>query len=304
MSNKVIEVKNLTKVYDDKVALENFNLTVEKGNIYGIIGPNGSGKTTLFRMLAGLSEPTSGSISFFGNSKNLKEERQRMSFMIELPYLDLGMTAKENLMMLRYIRGVSDEKKIGEVLEIVGLKDTGNKIVKKFSLGMKQRLGIAMSLLSDPEVMVLDEPVNGLDPEGMVEIRKLLKKLSEEMGVSILISSHILSELYELSTDYALIKNGKLIETLSADELHNKCRSFITLKTDDINKSAVILEEKLDIKSYKVVSDEEIHIYEEFNRISQISKTVTDNGQVILKLNVEGESLEDYYLEKVGDSHE
>lgn len=167
------------------------NLEVKKGHIYGLIGPNGAGKTTIMRMLAGLTERTEGEIELFGERKNLDAYRNRVSFMIEAPYLDGGMTAEENMTYVGFVRGVTDKKRRKELLEFVGLCDVGKKPVDKFSLGMKQRLGIAMALLSEPEVMVLDEPINGLDPEGIVEIRELLRKLCEERGITILISSQM-----------------------------------------------------------------------------------------------------------------
>lgn len=304
MRNSVIEVENLTKIYGNTNVLNKFNVSVERGHIYGIIGPNGAGKTTFFKILAGLIQPTSGSISVFGERKNIRKQRSRMSFMIEAPYFDICMTARENMMVVRYVRGIADEKSIDKVLEFVGLHHVKNKKVGQFSLGMKQRLGIAMALMSKPEIMVLDEPVNGLDPEGMAQIRNLLKKLSEEKGVTILISSHILSELHQLATDFVIIKQGNLIDTLTLDEIDARCRKYIAIKTDNINKTAVILEEKLNIKSYKVLYDEEIHIYEYLNDISRISRIITESGQIILKLNEEGESLEEYYLKRVGGTNE
>ena len=188
-----------------------------------------------------------------------------------------------------------------KVLDFVGLSNTGKKRVKNFSLGMKQRLGIAMAILSKPEILILDEPVNGLDPEGIVDVRLMLKKLAEEDGVSIIISSHLLSELSELCTDFTLINHGKLIESFTADELSAKCRNHISLRTNDINKTAAVLEKHLFMKEYKVVNNDELHIFEQLDRLELISKTITDNGIVITRLTEEGESLEEYYLSKVGD---
>lgn len=297
----VLEVKNLSKSHRKTKAVDNFNLSVEQGHICGLIGPNGAGKTTIMKILAGLTEKDSGDVFFFGDSKNLDENRSRMSFMIENPMLDGNMTARQNLEFIRYVRGVADKKRIDEVLEFVELEDNSKK-VSKYSLGMKQRLAIAVSLLSSPEVMILDEPINGVDPEGIVDIRKMLQKLSAEQNVTILISSHILSEMAELCTNFAIIHSGKLIEELSAEELAVKCRNHISLKTDNINKTTFVLEDKLNIKNYKILHGDEIHIYERIGEIPLISKTVTDNGLIITKLINDGESLEEYYLSKVGGS--
>ena len=303
MGDKVLELNGITRRYGKATVVDNFSLSVEKGHICGLIGPNGAGKTTIMRMMAGLTAPNGGEMRFFG-SNNLDDARRRMSFMLEAPIVDPNMTAKQNLMYVRYARGIADGKKIGEVLETVGLADTGKKLVGKFSLGMKQRLGIAMSLLNEPEIMVLDEPVNGLDPEGIVEIRHMLEKLSNERGVTIIISSHILSELAELCTDFTLINHGRHIESLSTDELAIKCRNHISIRTDNINETAAVLEKKLSIHEYKVIHGEEIHLFERLGEIETVSKTITDSGLIITKLVNEGENLEDYYLSKVGAQNE
>ena len=202
MDDNVITMNGLCKSYHKAEVLHDFSLNVKKGHICGLIGPNGAGKTTIMKILAGLIFQTRGELYFFGRNDNLDESRKRMSFMIEAPIVDPKMTAYDNLAYLRYVRGYPDEKRIDNVLEIVGLGNTGKKKCEKFSLGMRQRLGIAMALLSKPEVLVLDEPVNGLDPEGIVEVRHLLKRLKDEQNVTILISSHLLSELSELCTDF------------------------------------------------------------------------------------------------------
>jgi ABC-2 type transport system ATP-binding protein len=277
---------------------------VERGHICGLIGPNGAGKTTIMKILAGLFFPTKGELELFGSPDNLDDSRARMSFMIEQPIIAGSMTARQNLEYIRYLRGYPDEKRIDEILELVGLANTGKKRANKFSLGMKQRLGIGMALLPKPEIMVLDEPVNGLDPEGIVEVRQLIKRMQEEWGVTVLISSHLLSELSELCTDFSIISHGKLIENFSREELLVKCRNHIALRTDDINRTAAILEEKLSIADYKVMHGEEIHIFEQLDNLLHISKTLTDHGLIITKLNEEGQNLEDYYLEKAGEQHE
>lgn len=299
-----LQLENITKTYGKETAVDDFSLSIEKGHIYGLIGQNGAGKTTIMKIIAGLALQDSGGIKIFGNNKKLDEYRARMSFMLEAPYLDGGMTAYENLQYIRYVRGVANEGRINEVLETIGLNDTGKKTVKGFSLGMKQRLGIGMTLLSCPEIMVLDEPVNGLDPEGIVEVRYILKKLCEERGITILISSHLLSELSELCTDFVIINKGKLIEKLSESELRTRCRTHLTIKTDKIEQTAAVLEKCLNIKEYKVVHEDEIHLYERLDDIELVSRTITSNDMIITKLVMEGENLEEYYLTKVGGINE
>ena len=304
MGNSVITMRGLCKSYKKQEVLHDFSLTVERGHICGLIGPNGAGKTTIMKILAGFFFPSKGELELFGSPDNLDDFRSRMSFMIEQPIISGSMTARETLEYIRYLRGYPDEKRIDEILELVGLADTGKKHAGKFSLGMKQRLGIGMALLPKPEIMVLDEPVNGLDPEGIVEVRQLIKRMQEEWGVTVLISSHLLSELSELCTDFSIISHGKLIENLSREELLVKCRNHIAMRTDDINRTAAILEDKLSIHDYKVMHGEEIHIFEQLDNLLHISKTLTDHGFIITKLNEEGQNLEDYYLEKVGEQHE
>lgn len=299
----VMELEGLTKTFGKKTAVDNFSLKIEKGHICGLIGPNGAGKTTIMRMMAALTEPDSGEMKFFG-SANLDEARSRMSFIIEEPYMEHSMTARENMQYLRFIRGVADESRIDKLLDFVGLKDVGKKKVGKFSLGMRQRLGIAMSLLAKPEFMVLDEPINGLDPEGIIDVRKMLLKLTEEEKITILISSHILKELSELCTDYAIVNHGKLIEKLSHEELLLKTKTFIGLRTNDIGRTCTVLEGSLGIRNYKVSPENEIMIYERLEDLERISSIVTQNNLTITKINVEGESLEDYYIGKVGDQNE
>lgn len=298
----ILEVKNLTKRYGKTSVVDAVNLSIEKGHIYGLIGPNGAGKTTIMKMLAGLTAQSEGAISFFGSEENLDRNRSRMSFMIEAPYLEPTMTARQNMEYIRYVRGVADEKRIDEVLEFIGLADAGKKKVKNFSLGMKQRLGIGMALLPKPEVMVLDEPVNGLDPEGIVDVRKMLIKLAKEDDITILISSHLLAELKELCTDFAIINNGKMIECMSSQELEERCSNYLAIQTNNIHETVAVLEQQMQITNYKVVAQDELHLYEYVNDVAQVSKTITDSGLILTKLVVEGESLEEYYLSKVGGS--
>ena len=216
---KVIEMQNVDKYYGKNKVLDNVSFSVEKGHIVGLIGPNGAGKTTIMKIISGLAHRSNGEFKLFEASRGIHVNRGRMSFMIESPIIDISLNARRNMEYMRLLRGVADKNRINELLTYVGLEEAGKKPVKNFSLGMKQRLGIAMSLLADPEVLVLDEPVNGLDPEGIVEVRLILKELCEKQGKTIIISSHLLSELSELCTDYIIINHGKIVEALSTEEL-------------------------------------------------------------------------------------
>lgn len=296
----ILKLSGISKKYGKNTVVDSFDFSVKSGHICGLIGPNGAGKTTIMKILAGIALQDSGEVEVFGDKNNLDRSRKRMSFMIETPVIDPSMTAYENVKYVAMVRGVADLGRIDDVLKFVGLIDTGKKPAKNFSLGMKQRLAIGMSLITKPEIMVLDEPVNGLDPEGIVEIRHMLKKLSTEQGVTIIISSHLLSELSELCTDFTIINKGKLIESLSYEELQSRCRNRICIKTNDINLTAAVLEEKLSVTNYKVVNGDEIHLYEKVDDIELVSKTITDSGLILTKLYSEGESLEEYYLSKVG----
>ena len=299
----VMELEGLSKKYGGKKVVDGFSLKMEKGHIYGLIGPNGAGKTTVMKMMAGLTGADEGSMRVFG-SEDLDKMRDRISFIIEEPYMDLHVTARQNMEYVRLLRGIPDRKRIDELLTFVGLADTGKKIAKEFSLGMRQRLGLAMAMLPGPEIMVLDEPINGLDPEGIIDVRNMLKELVNERGVTLLISSHILKELSELCTDYAIIRNGKLIEELSHEELLQRTNTRLALQTDDVARTATILEDQLNIHDYKITHENEIHVYEKLDDLKRISKAVTEGGLIITRFNLEGESLEEYYIGKVGENHE
>lgn len=216
----MLTIRNLTKSYQNTEVVNHFNLKIEEGHIYGIVGPNGAGKTTFFKLLAGLSMPASGEITV-STGEAFEGYRKKMSFMIENPYLYDGMTAFENMKIIGGIKGETDENNLKKLLELVGLDKTGKKKVKNFSLGMRQRLGIACALTSNPEILVLDEPMNGIDPEGIVELRELLWALNRERNITLLISSHILGEVFQLSTDFIFIKGGHIINIIDKESLEN-----------------------------------------------------------------------------------
>ena len=303
MDKTVISVQNLTKQFMKQKAVDNVSFSIREGMICGLIGPNGAGKTTIMKMLGGLVIPTAGTIEIYGGSgeKELAHARSRMSFMIETPYAKEKMTARENLTKQCLQKGVPDTKRIDEVLKIVGLGDTGKKKVGNFSLGMRQRLGIAGALLTKPEIMVLDEPVNGLDPEGIIEVRELLLRLNRENHITILISSHILSELSQMCTDYMFINNGKMICFRSAEELRKECSDYFYIHTDNDPLAAAVLSEKLSVSQFDTDTDGSIRLWERLDDIRLISKTLYENGVIPLSMYVHEANLEQYYMNMVGD---
>lgn len=305
MDNTVIDVRNLSKQFMKQKAVDDATFSIKQGMICGLIGPNGAGKTTIMKMLGGLIIPTKGKIAIFGGSseKELAHARSRMSFIIETPYAKPGMTARENLTKQCLQKGVPDKKRVDEVLETVGLSDTGNKKVKNFSLGMRQRLGIAGALLSKPEIMVLDEPVNGLDPEGIVEIRELLLKLNQENHITILISSHILAELSQMCTDYLFIHHGKLQQFVSAKELRKLCREHYVIHTDNDALAAAVLHDKLGITNIDIQKDGSICLHERLDDIRFISKSLYENDVIPLVMYMHEANLEQYYLNMVGEQN-
>ncbi len=301
MSENIVDVKNMTKQYGRQLALDDVSFGIKKGSIVGLIGPNGAGKSTIMKIMGGLVFPTSGSLKMFGESseKGLNHSRSRTSFMIETPYAKADMSARENLEKQRRQKGIPDKGRIDEVLKIVKLEDTGKKEVKKFSLGMKQRLGIANALLGKPELMVLDEPINGLDPEGIVEIRELLRNLNKEEKVTIIISSHILSELSQLCTDYIFINHGKITDTLTAEELSQECSEYYHIDTDNNELASSILTKDCGINKLEVLEDGSMRIYEGFDDMRRISKALYEGGVIPIQLARNEVNLEDYYMKKV-----
>lgn len=305
MSDNIIEVRGLTKQYGKQKALDDVSFNIKKGSIVGLIGPNGAGKTTIMKIMGGLAFPNEGEMSIYGQTgeKGLNHARSRMSFMIETPYAKEKMTARENLEKQRLQKGIPDKGRIDEVLEIVKLQDTGKKVVKNFSLGMRQRLGIANALLGKPEIMVLDEPINGLDPEGIVEIRELFRRLNKEQDITIIISSHILSELSLLCTDYIFINHGQIKGLFTSDELKAECSEYIHIDTDNNEKASSVLTNNCRISDIEILEDSSIRIYEGLDNIREISKTLFENGVIPVELSKNEVNLEDYYMRKVqGDS--
>ncbi len=301
MSNVIVNVNNLTKKFGKNTVLDDVSFKIKEGSIVGLIGPNGAGKTTIMKTLGGLIYPTSGSVELYGSSdeKGLNKARSRMSFMIETPYEKGEMNARTNLEKQRIQKGIPDKKRVDEVLEFVGLGDVGKKKVKNFSLGMRQRLGLANAILGKPELMVLDEPINGLDPEGIVEVREMFRTFNKEDKVTLVISSHILSELSQICTDYIFINGGKIRGVFTAEELEAQCSEYYHIDTDDNEKASVILGDKLGINKLEVMDDGTIRIYDGLDRIREVSKTLYDNGVIPVLLAKNEMNLEDYYMKMV-----
>ncbi len=302
MAEIIAAAGNLSKEYQNTKALSNINFGLRRGDIYGLVGKNGAGKTTLLRILTGQAFLTAGSISLFGESskEGLSKGRKRIGAIIEEPGFYSYMTARENLEYYRIQRGIPGKRCVQEALEEVGLADTGNKKFQNFSLGMKQRLGLALALMNKPEILLLDEPINGLDPFGIVEIRNLLLKLNKEKKITILISSHILTELTNLVTCYGFIDRGELIKQLSEEELLKECGKYLEVKVDKAERMAALLETKLGCHAYKVTSDYSLHIFEYLNQPELISQMAVENGIGLRSIAPKEMNLEDYFMQLVG----
>ena len=298
----VLKVDGLTKKFKNFTAVSNTSFELEKGKIYGFIGQNGAGKTTIIRMLAGVSIPTGGKIELFGKSdkEGLSEGRSRIGTIVESPSLYTKLTARQNLEIQKILYNINNDQLVEELLDLVGLDDWGDRNVKDFSLGMCQRLAIAMALVNAPELLILDEPINGLDPMGIVEIRNLLLKLNKEKEMTILISSHILSELYQLATDYIIINRGIIVDKLSLQELDVKCKRAVVLEVEDMEKAKRVVVETLGSKDYEIIGDSIIKIYDYVNDVRAVAQAMLDNQCLVLYLNVAGKGLEEYFMETIG----
>ena len=302
MNEYVLKTTQLSKKYQNKMAVNKVDLAIKKGSIYGFIGQNGAGKSTLIRLITGLAFPTTGTFELFGedNERELNEARKRIGTIIEGPALYPNMTAAENLETHRLLKGIPGKECVKRTLTLVGLHDTGRKKAKNFSLGMKQRLGLGIALLGDPEFLILDEPINGLDPMGVVEIRELLKKLNQEYGITILISSHILSELHLLATHYGIIHDGELLEQLTAKELNEKCQHYLHIKVDNPDKAASVIESKLQTNSFEVMPDGVIKLFGFVDVPGKVSQVLTKEGLIIEQFMPLGEDLEAYFTKRIG----
>lgn len=296
----ILETNNLEKKYGHFKALSNLNMHIPKGAIYGLIGKNGAGKTTLIRVLCGLQKPTSGTYTIYGfSNKNKKiiESRKRIGAIIESPSICLDMTAEDNLKKQYKVIGLPNFDNLYEILKFVRLDNTGSKKAKHFSLGMKQRLGLAIALVGNPDLLILDEPINGLDPEGIIEIRELILKLNKEKGITFLISSHYLDELSKIATCYGFIDKCRIVKEISKEDLEQNFRKRTQINISNLKECVKYLEE-VNIP-YKVISNDVIDIYEKIN-VSELVIALSKRNCIVNNFQEKGESLENYYLNLIG----
>lgn len=297
----VMAAYGLQKAYGSCMALDGANMIVRRGDIYGLVGRNGAGKTTLMRMVTGQSQPTGGELELFGASgKNMRAQRSRTGAMIEIPSFSPFLTARENLEYYRLQRGIPGRGAVEEVLDLVDLAGAGNKKFKAFSLGMKQRLGLALALMNHPDFLILDEPINGLDPEGVAEFRQILRTLNRERQTTILISSHILSELSSIATRYGFMEQGRLLEEISAETLHDKCRICMRLEVDDAARAAAVLQSQLGTDKFEVLPGNVIQLYDCLDDPKRASYALARNGVALLAMEQKGADLEAYFLNLIG----
>lgn len=306
MENIILQTEHLCKKYGSFTALDDINITLRQKHIYGFIGENGAGKTTLMKILTGLAYPTSGSYMIKGERSTKEKEKMRkcIGSTIEAPALYPGDTVYRNLELQRILVGNPDKGICDTVLEILGLSAYKNRKVRNLSMGMKQRLGLALALVGNPQILILDEPTNGLDPQNLSELRALLKKLSEERNVMEFISSHILSELYLLATDYIIIHKGKIVDVLTHDELETKCRQYLRISTKDVPLALTVLDRELEKPFYKVISDSTIHLYSHTDDMEMIAGILMKENVVVTELYMSKQTLEEYFLSVTGGERE
>lgn len=298
--NYILQTSKLTKKYKNFWALKGLSMQVPKGSIYGLVGKNGAGKTTLIRLICGLQKPTKGGYTLYGiknTDRRISASRRRMGAVVETPAIYMDMTAEDNLKQQCLILGIPTYDSIPAILELVGLQNTGSKKAKHFSLGMKQRLGIAVALVGNPDFLVLDEPINGLDPQGIIEIRELILKLNREYQITVLISSHILDELSRLATHYGFVDDGRIIKEISAEELESICRKCLHVEVTD----TMLLARALDVHGfqYDILSDTEANIYGKVN-LTQLIIALQKEGCEVITSREQDESLESYFINLIG----
>lgn len=300
MDEMVVRTQGLTKAYGKVRALDDVGLEIPRGEIYGLVGQNGAGKTTLIRLLTGLARPTAGLVELFGaTGAAAVRQRPRIGALIESPALSLDLTARQNLEALRIQRGLAGKHWTDEALEIVGLTDTGTKKAGRFSLGMRQRLGLAIALLGRPEMLILDEPVNGLDPTWMTRVREELVRRAHEDGTTILISSHLLAELDLFATRYGFIHQGRPVRQLTASDLHEQCQRTLRIHVDDVARAATVLEEQLGIRHYRIADDDSLLLSDHLDASARINTALVRAGVQVSALEVRGASLEEYFTDLV-----
>lgn len=294
-----IQTEGLTKKYKNHIVVDNISMNVKKGEVYGFVGKNGAGKTTTIRLLLGLTKPTSGTYTIFGSNTDIN--KAKIGSLIESPALYDGLTAEQNLIAHCKLLGVSDEKNtVKNILDFVKLGDTGNKKAKNFSLGMRQRLGIAIALIGNPELLILDEPINGLDPAGIKEVRDLILNLNHTQGITVLISSHILGELHKIATCYGIINEGKLVEELTIQDLQQKCASYLSVICSNPLKAVNVLKTKLGLQNMNISDNGILLIYDNIPDASVVTRAIFENGMNISSVNVVNRDYEQYFIDRMG----
>lgn len=295
-----LKTNDLTKQYGRHKAVDRVSLQVKRGEIYGFIGRNGAGKTTFMKMACGLASPTAGELELFGASGSAANAyRGRIGCLIEAPGLYPKLNGYENLKCKCLALGIRKANYENSLLEMVGLAEAGKKKVKGYSLGMKQRLGIAMALAGEPDLLLLDEPINGLDPQGIAEMRDILLRLKEEKNMTILVSSHVLEELFKVADTFGIIHEGKLLQEISHEELQRQCSDHLELNVNDTPLASTVIE-RMGIRQYRVMDDQRIYIYETFRDVGQINSELVQGGCTVRSLRMAQDTLEDYYFSLTG----
>lgn len=295
-----VHTAGLCKRYRGRAAVDHLDMQVEKGEIYGFIGQNGAGKSTTFKLLAGLARPTAGQIELFGRPLTDPTVRRRLGVLVEDAGVYPGLSARENCMLKAMALGLDNESKAVErTLGEVGLAGAGSKACKRFSMGQRRRLGLALALLGNPDLLLLDEPTNGLDPEGIRDVRRLLLQLQAERGVTIVVSSHLLGELEKIATSYGIIRSGRMVQQITAAELEDRCRDYITLQTQDPHRAAAVLEEKLGLSGYEVLPEGVLHLYDPVES-SAVVAVLSENGVPVGSIGTHRQELEDYFVKLMG----
>lgn len=295
MSDTVIKMNSISKKIRNTVILNDLNMTVYENDIYGFIGQNGAGKSTTMKIIMSLVKETQGQLELFESTDN-QVNRGRIGAIIEQPAFYPYMTAYENLQYYIKFKGIVEANSIENVLKMVELENAATKKYKNYSLGMKQRLGLALALINNPDLLILDEPLNGLDPQGIVELREILSHLNKKYGITMLISSHILDELEMIATRYGFIHQGQMIEEITAEKLQEKLKKYISLDVENIGLASITLEQKLHTENFKVMDDHTIYLYDFVNESSQVATTLIQEGVILNKMNISNVSLENYYL--------
>ena len=295
MNNTVIKLRDISKKRGQTEILNHLNMTVYQKDIYGFIGQNGAGKSTTMKIIMSLIKETQGQLELFDTLDN-QINRSRIGAITENPAFYPYMTAYENLKYYIQYKGIVEINSIEKVLKMVGLENARKKKYKNYSLGMKQRLGLALALINHPDLLILDEPLNGLDPQGIVELREILSHLNKKYGITMLISSHILDELEMIATRYGFIHQGQMIEEITAEKLQEKLKKYISLDVENIGLASITLEQKLHTENFKVMDDHTIYLYDFVNESSQVATTLIQEGVILNKMNISNVSLENYYL--------